>query len=242
MLCCFVLTGCSDPAEVESSDRTINEPSEPGEQSTAEVLAPSAPEHNDPITAIKFHAKGEGPKVLVFGDSLSSGYGLADQQGWVDLFRQRLITDTPGWQVINASIAGETTSQGVRKLPAALARENPDWVFLELGGNDALRGTDLTLTESNLREMIELSRDAGADVLLFGMQVPPNYGPVYSEQFAELFFTLAEEEGTALIPFFLEGVAEQRNYFQPDQIHPNAAAQPIMMENVWSVFADEAEL
>ena len=171
--------------------------------------------------------------ILVVGDSLSAGYGLEQQQVWVSLLRDRLADagfDTP---VINASITGDTTRGGLARLPAALAREAPSVVIIALGGNDGLRGFSPPQTKSNLRQMISLSRRAGADVLLLGVKLPANYGRAFGEKFHRVYLELADELDVAVVPFFLEGVAETRELMQADGIHPSAEAQPRILENVW---------
>jgi acyl-CoA thioesterase I len=176
------------------------------------------------------------PTLLVVGDSLSAEYGIPRGTGWVALLDKRLQTEKLAWRVVNASISGDTTSGGRSRLPALLQREKPSVVVIELGGNDALRGLPLDATRDNLRVMTQAAKAAGARVLIAGMQMPPNYGKQYGQAFAQLFAEVAKAEGTALVPFFLAGVADgpdaERN-FQPDRIHPVAAAHPRMLENVW---------
>ena len=170
------------------------------------------------------------------GDSLSAEYGLARGSGWVALLQQRLAREKIAIEVVNASISGDTTSGGRSRLPALLAQHRPGIVILELGGNDALRGLPLGMTQANLQAMAQASKAAGARVLILGMQVPPNYGQKYATDFAELFAVVAKDEGAALVPFFLAGVADgpqAEQLFQPDRIHPNAQAQPRMLDNVW---------
>ena len=170
------------------------------------------------------------------GDSLSAEYGLARGSGWVALLEARLAERKMPVTVVNASISGDTTSGGRSRLPALLAQHKPDVVLIELGGNDALRGLPLDMTRGNLREMARAAKAAGARVLLVGMQVPPNYGRRYAEDFQALFATVAREEKTALVPFLLAGVADgpdAESMFQPDRIHPRAEAQPRMLDNVW---------
>jgi acyl-CoA thioesterase-1 len=171
--------------------------------------------------------------LLVLGDSLSAEYGLARGSGWVALLERRLSDKGGRYAVVNASISGETTAGGRSRIEELLARHRPAVVIVELGGNDALRGLDLAATERNLREIARLSRRAGARVLILGMMVPPNYGRRYGEQFSGLFARVAADEKASLVPFFLDGVAERIELFQPDRIHPTAQAQPIMLENVW---------
>jgi acyl-CoA thioesterase-1 len=171
--------------------------------------------------------------LLVLGDSLSAEYGLARGAGWVSLLEQRLAEGHPGWTVVNASISGETTSGGATRIAGLLDRHRPTAVIVELGGNDALRGLDLNATRGNLDRIVSASRKAGAGVLVLGMQVPPNYGKAYTEAFAQVFRDVARAHQAPLVPFFLDGVAEDMSLFQPDRIHPNAQAQPRMLENVW---------
>lgn len=174
--------------------------------------------------------------MLVLGDSLSAEYGLARGTGWVALLQQRLKQEKLDAQVINASISGDTTSGGRTRLPALLAQHKPTHVIVELGGNDALRGLPLEMTRDNLTAMLRASRAAGARTLLVGMQVPPNYGRTYAEEFSSLFAIVAKAEGAALVPFLLAGVADTpkaETLFQADRIHPNAQAQSTMLANVW---------
>jgi acyl-CoA thioesterase-1 len=171
--------------------------------------------------------------VLVLGDSLSAEYGLARGTGWVTLMEDRLKTEKIDAAIVNASISGETTSGGRARLPALLEKHRPAVVIIELGGNDGLRGLPIVATESNLNAMISAAQNAKAQVLLVGMQIPPNYGRKYTEQFAAMYSKLAKEKKTLLVPFLLEGVANQEQLFQGDRIHPTAGAQPIMLNNVW---------
>lgn len=171
--------------------------------------------------------------ILVLGDSLSAEYGLPRGSGWVALLEQRIAGSGRRHTVVNASVSGETTAGGRSRIAGLLERHRPAIVIVELGGNDALRGLDLTSTERNLREIAQLSRRSGARVLMLGMQVPPNYGRRYSEQFAAIFPRVASVERAALVPFFLEGVAHRPDLFQRDRIHPTSGAQPIMLRNVW---------
>ena len=172
------------------------------------------------------------------GDSLSAEYGLARGQGWVALLEARLARDKLAWQVVNASISGDTTSGGRSRLPALLQRHAPSVVVLELGGNDALRGLSLAMTEANLVAMTRAARESGARVLIAGMAVPPNYGRKYADEFAALFGKVARAEKAALVPFLLAGVADgpqADSLFQPDRIHPRAEAHPRILDNVWPV-------
>ena len=172
-------------------------------------------------------------RVVVLGDSLSAGYGLAQGTGWVALLDKRLKERKPDYSVANASISGDTTAGGRSRLPAVLAREKPAVVILELGANDALRGLSLASSEANLKAMIEASQAAGAKVLLVGMRIPPNYGPDYSERFFAMFGKLGRRYKLPLVPFLLDGVVQRADWFQEDRIHPVAQAQPTMLDNVW---------
>ena len=189
--------------------------------------------------AVKASAPAAGAAlILVLGDSLSAEYGLARGQGWVALLEQRLKHVKPRASVVNASVSGDTTSGGRSRLPALLARHHPSHVLIELGGNDALRGLPLTMTQNNLRSMLQACRAAGARPILIGMRVPPNYGKQYADDFAALFSTLAKTESVPLVPFLLQGIAERadaQDWFQADRIHPLAKAHPQMLENVWMV-------
>ena len=174
--------------------------------------------------------------ILVVGDSLSAEYGLKRGTGWVALLENRLKTEKLNAAVINASISGDTTSGGRSRLGALLAQHRPSHVIIELGGNDALRGLPLSLTEDNLSQMTQAAQTTGARVLLVGMQVPPNYGRAYSERFATTFATVAKAHKASLVPFLLAGVgdgADPTQMFQADRIHPKAEAHPIMLANVW---------
>jgi len=170
---------------------------------------------------------------VVFGDSLSTAYGIAAKRGWVALLAERLQREQLDYTVVNASISGETTAGGVSRLPRALARHKPAVVILQLGANDGLRGLPVKEMAKNLAAMIGMSKKAGATVLLVGMRVPPNYGPEYTRDFAAAFPALARAHKTALAPFLLDGVAEDLRLFQPDRIHPTEGAQPLLLENVW---------
>jgi len=183
------------------------------------------------------HAAGAvGPLVLVVGDSLSAEYGIARGSGWVALLEQRLQREKIAARVVNASISGDTSSGGRSRLPGLLAQYKPAVVVIELGGNDALRGLPLAMTRDNLVAMVRAAKAAGARVLVAGMQVPPNYGRRYGDEFAALFGDVARAEGTALVPFLLAGVADRADadkLFQPDRIHPLAQAHPRILDNVW---------
>ena len=178
----------------------------------------------------------EPPVVLVVGDSLSAEYGLKRGAGWVALLEQRLAKEKIAAKVVNASISGDTTSGGRSRLPALLQQHKPRVVVIELGGNDALRGLPLAMTEQNLSAMTEAAQKAGARVLLVGMQVPPNYGTDYADKFAGLFGKVAKERKAAVVPFLLAGVADGADptrLFQADRIHPREEAHPRMLDNVW---------
>lgn len=177
------------------------------------------------------------PRILVLGDSLSAEYGLARGSGWVALLQKQLAQEQPGAQVINASISGDTTSGGRSRLPALLQKHQPSHVVIELGGNDALRGLPMAMTQANLLHMAQQAKGAGAQVLLLGMQMPPNYGPEMARQFEAAYAQVAKSQQAALVPFFLKGVGddpEPLKWFQTDRIHPNEAAQPRLLANVWS--------
>lgn len=175
------------------------------------------------------------PTILVFGDSLSAGYGLPRGTGWVDLLRQRLSRQAPAYAVVNASVSGETTDGGRRRLAAVLAREKPVIVILELGANDALRGQPIDRLEANLEAMVLESKAQSTRVLLIGMRIPPNYGAKYAGDFAGSFARVAKRHDLPLVPFLLEGFAQRRELFQSDGIHPGAEAQATMLATVWKV-------
>ncbi|MFZ6801147.1 arylesterase [Undibacterium sp. Di24W] len=171
--------------------------------------------------------------LLVLGDSLSAEYGLARNTGWVALLEKRLQEKKVPLKVINASISGETSSGGKTRLSALLKIHQPSIVIIELGGNDALRGLDLNASEQNFRDMLMMVQDSKAKPLLVAMQIPPNYGKAYTEKFFSMYAKLAKETNSALVPFFLKGVADKPELFQADRIHLTAQAHPVMMENVW---------
>ena len=171
--------------------------------------------------------------ILVFGDSLSAAYGIAQARGWVALLAERLKRERTDYSVVNASISGETTAGGVARMPKALAQHKPAIVILELGANDGLRGLPLAEMRQNLGAMIEQAQKAGARVVLVGMKLPPNYGPRYTQDFESAYPEVAKRYRTALVPFLLEDFAEKEDFFQPDRIHPTEEGQPLMMERVW---------
>lgn len=180
-------------------------------------------------TAWAAHA---GPRtILVWGDSLSAAYGITKDQGWVSLLDARL--SGRGMRIVNHSVSGETTAGGLARLPRALAEAAPELVVLELGANDGLRGLNVRIMKRNLKRMIELSRAAGARVLLLGMKLPPNYGRAYGERFHRVYLDLAAEHDVELVPFLLEPIALDYGAFQSDGLHPTAAAQPAILDHVW---------
>jgi acyl-CoA thioesterase-1 len=171
--------------------------------------------------------------ILVFGDSLSAAYGIRPEQGWVALLTQRLQAQGYGYQIVNASVSGETTSGGLQRLPRALQLHQPGIVVLELGANDALRGLPLSGTRANLAQMVRLSQEAGARVLLVGIRIPPNYGPRYTEEFASVFPELAKQYHLPLVPFLLQDVALNPARMQEDGMHPSAAGEAPIVDTVW---------
>ena len=184
------------------------------------------------VTAVS--ARAEMPDILVFGDSISAGYGLTHvDQGWVGLLRAKLKDEGYGYQVINASVSGETTAGGLARLPRALALHHPDVVVIELGGNDGLRALPIEQMRANLSNMIDLSTAAGAKVLLLGMRIPPNYGPQFSEQFRRAFPEVARAKKVPVMPFFLNDIALTPALMQADGIHPNESGQPLLLQNAW---------
>jgi acyl-CoA thioesterase I len=183
-------------------------------------------------------AQGPSRRIVVLGDSLSAEYGLERGSGWVALLEQRLAREKIAAQVINASISGDTTSGGRTRLPALLREHQPTHVIIELGGNDALRGLPLDMSRDNVIAMARAAQAAGAKVLVAGMQVPPNYGRRYSDDFAAIFAQAAKETGASLVPFLLAGIADAADpiaLFQADRIHPLARAHPKIVDNVWPV-------
>jgi acyl-CoA thioesterase-1 len=172
--------------------------------------------------------------ILVFGDSLSAGYGINVEEGWVALLQKRLRTQGYGYRVVNASVSGETTSGGRQRLAHALSVHKPVLVILELGANDGLRGLPISDTHANLAKMIHDARAAGARVLLIGMKIPPNYGPRYTSEFEHTFQDLAHQQSVVFVPFLLSGVALNTALIQADGLHPNAKGQPTVLETVWA--------
>ena len=182
-------------------------------------------------------AFGAGQTIVVVGDSLSSGYGIAAEQSWVAMLEDRLRSEGYGYQVVNASIAGDTSAGGLARLPRLLDTHDPALVVIELGGNDGLRGQPVATLRNNLTKMIELSQQSGAEVVLAGIQIPPNYGPTYTQSLAAVYPDLAERFDAPLIEFLLEDVALNPELMQADGIHPNAAGQKVVFDNVWRVLA-----
>lgn len=174
------------------------------------------------------------PVILIVGDSLSAGYGLRPGEGWVALLERRLKSQAYGQQVVNASVSGETTGGGLARLPRALSLHKPSIVVIALGGNDGLRGLPPAEVSANLEQMIVRSKSAGARVVLAGIRIPTNYGQAYTDRFYAIYPALAKRHKVPLVPFILEGVALDDSLFQADGIHPNAAAQPKLLANVWA--------
>lgn len=185
-----------------------------------------------PLSAVA-QAPSNGSTLLVLGDSLSAAYGIPHQQGWVQLLADRLAKTHPQYAVVNASISGETSAGGRSRLPALLQKHQPGIVIIELGANDGLRGLPIASLRDNLDFMIRESQAIGARVLLVGMEIPPNYGPRYTQQFREAFRELAQQYKTALMPFLLEGVALNDSLMQADRLHPTAEAQPLILGNLY---------
>ena len=178
------------------------------------------------------------PKILIFGDSLSAAYGIGEDEGWVTLLAERLAQEDSELEVVNGSVSGETTTGGRARLPSLLERYNPAFVLIELGGNDGLRGLPLSLMRENLTDMIQLSQKSGATVMIAGMQIPPNYGPRYTEPFFAQYAELAEEFDLYLIPFLIDGIPQQPELMQADGIHPKAEAQSMILDNFWPVLLE----
>lgn len=173
--------------------------------------------------------------VLVLGDSLSAEYGLARGTGWVALAEKKVKAQKLDAEIVNASVSGETTSGGRSRLPALLTKHKPGLVVIELGANDGLRGLPVAAAQANLKAMAEAAGQAGAKVMLVGIRIPPNYGRDYSEKFYAMYGVLSRELKAPLVPFMLEGVAEKTEMFQPDRLHPLAAAHPTILNNIWPV-------
>lgn len=188
------------------------------------------------VFALAMPAMAGQQTLMVMGDSLSAAYGVPSDTAWVQLLRERLRKNgLSNWTVVNASISGETTDGGARRLPGLLDKHNPSVVIIELGGNDGLRGFPPKVTRSNLASMIEDVQRSGARAILVGMQIPPNYGQRYTRMFADIFPALSDSYNTLLVPFFLDGIYDQENLMQDDGIHPTAEAQPMLLDNIWPV-------
>jgi len=177
------------------------------------------------------------PTLLVFGDSLSAAYGIGQQAGWVALLQERLRQKRLDYTVINASVSGETTSGGAARIAATLTAYKPAIVIVALGANDGLRGLPLAQMRDNLAVILRAAQKSGSRVLLAGMKMPPNYGPQYTRDFEQAYVALARQFKCALVPFLLDGVAGKRELFLEDNLHPNAQAQPVILENVWKQLA-----
>ena len=172
---------------------------------------------------------------MIFGDSLAAAYGLSPREGWVSLLAGKIEKAGLPWKVANASVSGETTAGGLRRISEDLRRHKPSIVVIELGANDALRGQPIATIRSNLEKMVRIAREARAEPVLVGLMIPPNYGIDYAREFQEVFVTVARKEKIPLVPFLLEGVATRTDLFLPDQLHPNATAQATLLDNVWKV-------
>ena len=179
----------------------------------------------------------DAPGLLIVGDSISAGYGLTAGEGWVDLLQTKLASDGYRYRVVNASISGDTTAGGRVRLPQLLKQHRPAVVVIELGGNDALRGGDLNATRSNLDAMVTAAQDAGAKVLIVGMQLPPNYGAAYVRQFGALFGEVAKSRKAAVVPYAFDGFGDDLAQFQADRVHPTAAAQQRILANIFPSLA-----
>lgn len=210
-----------------------------GERAARESEPSAAPD--EPIagrsagSSLNAHASSAAPVLLVLGDSLSAAYGLPLDQGWVNLLQARIEAHNLPHRVVNASISGDTVAGGLSRLPTLLAEQRPQIVVIELGANDGLRGFPPVRIQADLIRLVEQTQKAGARVLLAGVRLPPNYGPAYTERFQRLYATVADETGAALVPRLLDGVAEDAALMQDDGLHPTAAAQPRILENLWPV-------
>ncbi len=209
------------------------------------VTEPAAPTSSTdkPTIAESFTLTGQKRQVentvLVFGDSLSAGYGMRAEQSWVALLDQKLTLQYPGWGTVNASISGETTAGGLSRIDEALKKHQPKLVVIALGANDGLRGLPLEQTRANLQQIIERVQTTNADVVIAGMRIPPNYGFDYAEQFFSLFADLAKAKNIGYLPFLLEPIATDRDAFQNDNLHPTVEAQSKLLEHVWPVIAEQ---
>lgn len=183
----------------------------------------------------------EAPTVLLFGDSLSAGYGVDVDQSWAALLQARLEEQGYEHRVVNASISGETTAGGVARIESALDRFAPELVILELGANDGLRGFPISGIKDNLRRIVATAKDSGAAVVLLGIRIPTNYGARYTAAFDGVYQQVAEEEDVPMIEFFMEGIALNDELLQDDRIHPNDAAQPLLLDNAWPIISQALE-
>ena len=180
--------------------------------------------------------------LLVYGDSLSASYGIEQEQGWVNLLKSKLRSEKLPVDVVNGSVSGETTTGGLARLPAMLDSYQPELLILELGGNDGLRGLPLDLMRENLASMIDLAKASGAEVILTGIQIPPNYGPRYTAPFFEIYSALAKQKLLPLVPFLIDGIPQQPELMQNDGIHPRAEAQSMILDNVWPILKPQLEI
>lgn len=208
-------------------------------------MSPKSPEHRLWRTLLLFvavsffsfstQAQERTPTIVVFGDSLSAAYRMPQEKGWVTLLAQRIAEKGLNYNVVNASVSGETTDGGLSRLPATLATHNPEILILELGGNDGLRGLPISNIKQNLIEMVTMSQESGAIVLLAGIQIPPNYGPRYTGPFMSQFEEIASDMSLSFVPFLIDGIAQNPDLMQDDGIHPKAEAQEMVLDNVWPV-------
>lgn len=180
------------------------------------------------------HANAANPTILVYGDSLSAAYGLKRSQGWVALLQKKLAAQHYQYTVINASMSGETTSGGLSRISNTLTKTKPNIIIIELGANDGLHGLPVKEMKANLDAIIKQSKKTNSKVLLIGMKIPPNYGPQYTEAFSEAYAQLSQQHQVALVPFMLDNIAAKPTLIQDDGLHPNALAQPILLDNIWS--------
>tara|TARA_B110000914_G_scaffold213179_1_gene214859 strand:+ start:1129 stop:1764 length:636 start_codon:yes stop_codon:yes gene_type:complete len=187
-------------------------------------------------------AADEDITLLVYGDSLSASYGIEQEQGWVNLLKSKLRSEKLPVDVVNGSVSGETTTGGLARLPAMLDSYQPELLILELGGNDGLRGLPLGLMRENLASMIDLAKASGAEVILTGIQIPPNYGPRYTAPFFEIYSALAKQKLLPLVPFLIDGIPQQPELMQNDGIHPRAEAQSMILDNVWLILKPQLEI
>ncbi len=179
-------------------------------------------------------AYAENSKIMIYGDSLSAAYGIPQQKGWASLLQQKLVSEHYQYDVVNASISGETTSGGASRIRNALSQIKPNIIILELGANDGLRGLPIESMIANLNTIIQEGKKSGAKILLVGMKIPPNYGPQYTKLFSQSYLKLSQEHQIPLVPFMLENIAAKTNLIQDDGLHPNAIAQPLVLDNIWS--------